>query len=115
MEYEITDFTRCPSSECDQNEEEVAVDYYFDGNRLFFNFMCQECETGSLEDDFRWYVRCPNCKPNPNTGVDRVSGTISSSGVAEFECENCGSKAEDHVRTRWDSGGEEPSFEPYPY
>jgi len=108
------DFTRCPSSEC-QRDGGVAIDYYFDGDQLFFSFMCQDCGTGSLKDDFRWYVRCPNCNQNPSGGFDHVEGSIAESGIVHFRCKNCGSEAEDHVRTRWDNNREDPAFEPNSY
>lgn len=114
MEYKIEDFTRCPNSNCNESEK-VAVDYYHDGDQLFFNFRCLDCGEGSLEDDFRWYVKCPNCNPNPEAGVDHVSGEIENSGIITFTCQECGLKIEDYVTTRWDSSEDSPDFEPYPY
>lgn len=113
MKYSIYDFVRCPEHDCD--ESNVGIDYFHDGNRIFFSFHCSNCGTGSMEDDFRWYVKCPNCNPNPESGVDHIDGVINSDGTVEFECSNCGADVSDHVLTRWNSSDEAPVFEPNSY
>lgn len=113
MNYSIYDFVRCPERSCDYPN--VGIDYYHDGERIFFNFGCINCGTGALEDDFRWYVRCPNCNPDPTGGVDHVDGSIETDGEVKFECEKCDCSASEHVVTRWDESSEQPKFEPNNY
>lgn len=113
MSYNISDFTRCPEYSCDDGN--VGVDYFFDGERLFFNFYCDSCGCGSLEDDFRWYVRCPNCNPSPDGGVDHIEGEIKDSGMVKFICTECEADCSDYISTRWDENDKEPIFEPRNY
>lgn len=115
-EYTLPDFTRCPDTACD-HDSPIGVDYWYDGERLFFNFWCPYCENGALEDDFRWYVRCPDCHSQQETlgSVDRITGTITEGGRLKFTCETCGAEAESYPQTRWDASPESPIFEPNTY
>lgn len=103
-EYSIQDFTRCPESSCD-NVTPVELDYYNDGEKTLLSFDCPYCMAGSLEDDFEWYVRCPSCHEDAGElgSVKCVTGGIKESGLIRFECEECGSYAEEYVGTKWDS------------
>lgn len=113
MSYSIYDFLTCP--ECGTKESDVGVDYHVDSKNVLFSFYCQNCNMGSFEDDFRHYVRCPNCNPDPQYGVDHIVGDITEDGHVQFECEECGSTAEGQIRTRWDGRPADPKFEPSKY
>jgi DNA-directed RNA polymerase subunit RPC12/RpoP len=114
MKFKVEDFLRCPESSC--NDSNVALDYYFDGENILLSFRCINCENGSLEDDLRWYVKCPNCMSEEvKTGVDRIEYNIENDGKVSFKCMKCNSKASDYIRTRWDNSNRSPKFETLDY
>lgn len=100
-EFDIEDFTSCASHDCDCSGC-LDLDYEKIGDSLFLSFNCPECNSSSLEDDFRWYVRCPNCEPSPQTPVDTVEGGVKENGQVWFSCTECNADAESHIRTKWD-------------
>lgn len=109
MKYKIYDFLRCPEYSC--SNQNVGLDYYFNGEDVFLSFSCLNCGSGSLEDDLRWYVKCPNCQGKVDRGVDRIKASIDEGGRVTFKCTECEIEASNYVRTRWDNSDKTPKFE----
>lgn len=98
---QLSDWAACTAHGC-PGDEPVEVDVTPSGDHLFISFWCPACEYGSLEDDFRWWVRCPECDPTPTHPVDHVSGEALPSGEIQFECEDCGLSYCAYPPTKWD-------------
>lgn len=106
----LTEWTRCPSVDCDHGQG-AYVDYY-DGGQLFLSFWCPECEYSATEDDIRWWVMCPNCHgdedPSEFHAIDSVRGDITENGKVKFNCENCKESTSFFPASRWDESDETP-------
>lgn len=100
----LSDWAVCPDISCDSAKENVTVDTVDHGDgHVFISFRCEDCEYGSLEDDFRWWVRCPECMSDGDTPVDTIEYNVKYDGSVHFKCEDCGRSIEEFPTSRWDS------------
>lgn len=100
----LSDWAVCPESSCKATTETITLDTVDHGEgHVFISFHCEECESGSLDDDFRWWVRCPDCMEYQDIPVDEVEYEITDDGKINFECTECGCSVEQFPESRWSS------------
>lgn len=98
----LSDWAVCPESSCESGTVVVdTVDH--GGGHVFVSFHCESCEYGSLEDDFRWWVRCPECMDNSATPIDSIEYDVTDEGKVYFECTECGYSVEEVPESKWSS------------
>lgn len=99
----LSDWGICPESTCDSKTDCVELDTVDHGEgQVFISFSCLDCGYGSLEDDFRWWVRCPECMGYDDHPVDQIAHEITPEGKIHLECEQCGNSIEEFPSTKWE-------------
>ena len=99
----ITDFLVCPESSCDNPN--IELDYYAQSeDKVFLTFNCTNCIASASEDDFEWYVKCPNCMLEKHEREENeIQHTLSNTGKVTITCTRCDLRCSGHISTKWDS------------
>lgn len=99
----LTDWVVCPESSCERSEDtRVRVADHGVGG-VHISFHCENCEYGSLDDDLRWWVRCPNCREDTPSPVDSIDAEVTENGEISFTCNDCGNSLTEYPNSRWDA------------
>lgn len=96
---EPEDWVNCHVHSCEDPEAAGVDTQDMGGGQVLLSFVCESCPYGSLEDDFRWWVSCPECSADG----DEVDGGVTENGAIWFECQECGASVEEYPTTEWDA------------